>query len=173
MLEEYKQLLLGTFNNRTQAFSYPAQYSQITLRHVLLDNGMIYGEQRYTVRKEPPYRQFVLNPYESDDGRIIVKNYKLKDTSKHLNFNNLDQLTESELIENIGCNHVVVEVGDTFYGIIEGCNCMIVKNGRNSFLYNVSQLSENKYKVLDRGYCPETRELVWGSEHGMFEFDRA
>ena len=49
--DEFKRWLLGRFNNRTQAFSYPSQYSQISLRHVLLPNGMIYGEQQYTVRK--------------------------------------------------------------------------------------------------------------------------
>jgi hypothetical protein len=61
MVEEFKQWLLGSFNNRKQAFSFPSQYSQISLKHVLLDNGMIYGEQKYTVRKQPPYRQFVLD----------------------------------------------------------------------------------------------------------------
>jgi len=96
MVEEFKEYLVGSFNNRIQAFSFPSQYSQISLKHILLDNGMIYGEQWYTVRKQPPYRQFVLSPIQSED-KIIVTSYKLKNKDKFLYFNNLDELTKMKL----------------------------------------------------------------------------
>lgn len=171
MIDQFKEFLLGSFNNRTQAFSFPSQYSQISLKHVLLDNGLIYGEQWYSVRKEPPYRQFVLDPHLEDD-KIIVTSYKVKNKDNYLYFNNLDQLTESEIIKNEGCDNVFVKRDDVFYGIIKGCDCIVEKNGKTSFLYTASELSEKKYKVIDRGYCPETKKMLWGSEYGMFEFDK-
>jgi CpeT protein len=171
MVDEFKSFLVGSFNNRKQAFSFPSQYSQISLKHVLLDNGMIYGEQWYSVRNQPPYRQFVLNPFIKDD-KIIVKSYKLNDREKFINFKYLDELNENNLIENIECDNIFVKKDHVYYGIISGCNCIVEKNGRTSFLYTASELSEKTYKVIDRGYCPETKEMIWGSEHGMFEFDK-
>lgn len=171
MIDEFKEFLVGSFNNRIQAFSFPSQYSQISLKHVLLDNGMIYGEQWYTVRKQPPYRQFVLNVVQEED-KIIVTSYRLKNKDKFLYFNNLSELNEEELEENIGCNNIFIKKDDTYYGRIEGCNCIVEKNGKTSFLLTASELSQNKYRVIDRGYCPETKEMLWGSEHGMFEFNK-
>jgi hypothetical protein len=171
MVKQFKSFLVGSFNNRRQAFSFPSQYSQISLKHVLLDNGMIYGEQWYSVRNQPPYRQFVLD-ISSKSKKIIVKSYKVKDKDKFLRFNNLDQLSDDDLTENIGCDNIFVKRNEVYYGIIIGCDCIVEKNGRTSFLYTASELSFNKYKVIDRGYDPETKEMVWGSEHGMFEFDK-
>jgi CpeT protein len=132
---------------------------------------MIYGEQWYSVRNQPPYRQFVLD-ISSKSKKIIVKSYKVKDKDKFLRFNNLDQLSDDDLTENIGCDNIFVKRNEVYYGIIIGCDCIVEKNGRTSFLYTASELSFNKYKVIDRGYDPETKEMVWGSEHGMFEFDK-
>jgi CpeT protein len=171
MVEEFKEFLIGSFNNRIQAFSFPSQYSQISLKHVLLENGMIYGEQWYTVRKQPPYRQFVLNVTQDGD-RIIVVGYRLKDKDKFLYFNNLNELTEEEIEQNVGCNNIFIKKEDIYYGRIEGCNCIVPKNGKTSFLLTASELSKTKYRVIDRGYCPETKEMLWGSEHGMFEFNK-
>jgi CpeT protein len=171
MVEEFKEFLVGSFNNRIQAFSFPSQYSQISLKHVLLENGMIYGEQWYTVRKQPPYRQFVLNITQSDD-KIIVTSYKLKDKDKFLYFKNLNEINEEEIEENIGCNNIFIKNQDVYYGRIEGCNCIVEKNGKASFLLTASELSKNTYKVIDRGYCPETKKMLWGSEYGMFEFNK-
>jgi len=171
MIEEFKEWLLGSFNNRKQAFSYPSQYSQISLRHVLLDNGMIYGEQKYTVRGEPPYRQFVLDFKEVND-RIIVSSYKVKDGKKHLEFKNLDQITEDQLELNENCDCIFIKENNQYVGRIMGCDCIVERNGKKSFLFTMSALTKTKYKVIDRGYDPETKKMVWGSEHGMFEFDK-
>ena len=171
MLDEFKSFLIGSFNNRRQAFSFPSQYSQISLKHVELENGMLYGEQWYTVRKQPPYRQFVLEVTQ-EGAIIIVKSYKIKNKENFLYFKNLEELTEDELILNEGCNNIFAKKGDTYYGRLPGCDCIVEKNGKTSFLFTASEISEKKYKVIDRGYCPETKKMLWGSEHGMFEFDK-
>jgi hypothetical protein len=171
MIDEFKKFLLGSFNNRRQAFSFPSQYSQISLKHVLLENGMIYGEQWYTVRKQPPYRQFVLEINEVED-RVIVSSYKIKNAENFLYFNDLENLKGDNLEKNEGCDCIFIKKDDVYYGKIMGCDCIVEKNGKTSFLFTMSELSENKYRVIDRGYCPETKEMLWGSEHGMFEFNK-
>lgn len=171
MVEEFKEFLLGSWNNRTQAFSYPSQYSQISLKHEMLDFGMIYGEQWYTVRKQPPYRQFVLEVNQVED-KIIVSSYKVKDGSKHLYFTDIDKITKDDLEKNEGCDCIFTKIGDSYIGRIIGCDCIVERNGKTSFLFTASELTKNKYRVIDRGYCPETKKMLWGSEHGMFEFDK-
>lgn len=169
--DEFKRWLLGRFNNRTQAFSYPSQYSQISLRHVLLPNGMIYGEQQYTVRKEPPYRQFALDVNQVGN-KLVVTSYKIEDGQKHLKFTDVDSITDDQLVKNDNCDCVFIKKGDEYVGQIMGCECWVYRNGKKSFLYTASILSRNKYKVIDRGYCPETKKQLWGSEYGMFEFNK-
>lgn len=171
MIEEFKEYLLGSFNNRRQAFSFPSQYSQISLRHELLPNGMIYGEQKYTVRKQPPYRQFVLSLSQYEN-TIIVTSYKVKDGEKFLYFTDIDKITKDGLEKNEGCDCIFTKDGDRYIGRIIGCDCIVYKNGKKSFLYTASILNKYNYKVIDRGYCPETKEMIWGSEHGMFDFDK-
>lgn len=171
MIEEFKEYLLGSWNNRTQAFSFPSQYSQISLKHVMLDFGMIYGEQWYTVRKQPPYRQFVLDVNQIED-KLIVSSYKVKDGNKFLYFKDIDKITKEDLEKNKNCECVFVKQNDSFIGRIVGCDCIVERNGKKSFLFTASELTENKYRVIDRGYCPETKKMLWGSEHGMFEFDK-
>lgn len=171
MIEEFKEYLLGSWNNRTQAFSFPSQYSQISLKHVMLDFGMIYGEQWYTVRKQPPYRQFVLDVNQIED-KLIVSSYKVKDGNKFLYFKDIDKITKEDLEKNENCECVFVKQNDSFIGRIVGCDCIVERNGKKSFLFTASELTENKYRVIDRGYCPETKKMLWGSEHGMFEFDK-
>jgi hypothetical protein len=171
MVEEFKQWLLGSFNNRKQAFSFPSQYSQISLKHVLLKNGMIYGEQKYTVRKQPPYRQFVLDINQVGEN-IVVTSYKVKNGDRFLYFKDLENITEDDLEKNEGCDCIFVKQGLNYVGRIFGCNCIVYKNGKKSFLFTMSSLGENIYRVIDRGYDPDTKEMVWGSEYGMFEFDK-
>jgi len=171
MIEEFKEWLLGSFNNRKQAFSFPSQFSQISLRHELLNNGMIYGEQKYTVRREPPYRQFVLQIHQYED-KIIVTSYKVKDGKRFLYFTDIDKITEDDLEKNENCDCLFIKENDTYYGRIMGCECMVERNGKQSFLFTLSELKKNTYKVIDRGYDPETKKMVWGSEHGMFLFNK-
>jgi CpeT protein len=171
MIEEFKEFLLGSFNNRKQAFSFPSQYSQISLKHVLLNNGMIYGEQWYTVRKQPPYRQFVLEITEVND-TVVVTSYKIKDPQRYLYFSDLENLTIDEMQKNESCDCIFIKENGVYYGQIVGCNCIVEKNGKKSFLYTKSELTSDTYRVIDRGYCPETKKMLWGSEYGMFEFNK-
>lgn len=171
MIEEFTEWLLGSFHNRKQAFSYPSQYSQISLRHELLSNNMIYGEQKYSVRKQPPYRQFVLEINQYED-KLIVSSYKVKNGERFLYFTDIDKITKDDLEKNENCDCIFIKQNDVYYGRIMGCECMVNKNGKESFLFTMSELRKNTYRVIDRGYDPVTKKMVWGSEYGMFEFDK-
>jgi CpeT protein len=171
MVEEFKNWILGSFDNRIQAFSNPSQYAQISLRHVLLPNGMIYGEQKYTVRKEPPYRQFVLDVHQVED-KLLITSYKVKDGNKHLEFKNIEEIDRDRLEMNQDCDCIFIKKDNQYYGQIMGCKCWVYRNGKKSFLYTASILNKDTYKVIDRGYCPDTKKQLWGSEYGMFEFKK-
>jgi len=171
MIEEFTEWLLGSFHNRKQAFSYPSQYSQISLRHELLSNNMIYGEQKYSVRKQLPYRQFVLEINQYED-KLIVSSYKVKDGKRFLHFTDIDKITEDDLEKNENCDCIFTKQNGVYYCMIMGCECMVNKNGKESFLFIMSELRKNTYRVIDRGYDPVTKKMVWGSEYGMFEFDK-
>ena len=171
MIEEFTEWLLGSFHNRKQAFSYPSQYSQISLRHELLSNNMIYGEQKYSVRKQPPYRQFVLEINQYED-KLIVSSYKVKNCERFLYFTDIDKITKDDLEKNENCDCIFIKQNDVYYGRIMGCECIVNKNDKESFLFTMSELRKNTYRVIDRGYDPVTKEMVWGSEYGMFEFDK-
>ena len=130
--DEFKRWLLGRFIIRIQAFSFPSQYSQISLRHVLLPNGMIYGEQQYTVRKEPPYRQFALDVNQVGN-KLVVSSYKIEDGQKHLKFTDVDSITDDQLVKNDNCDCVFIKKGDEYVGQIMGCECWVHRNGKKSF----------------------------------------
>ena len=76
-IQRLRELLIGTFDNKRQAYQNPTFYAHIRLIHKDIGNNLIYGEQAYTYDQGRPYRQFVIEPVM--DGEVMkVKNYDLK-----------------------------------------------------------------------------------------------
>ena len=46
-MNEFTELLVGTFANKRQAQSYPTRYAHIRVSHRLIGENRIYGEQAY------------------------------------------------------------------------------------------------------------------------------
>jgi hypothetical protein len=68
---------------------------------------------------------------------------------------------------------IVTWSGHSFQGVVEpGKNCVIVRDGKETYLDNSFEVSEGGLVSLDRGYDPQTDELVWGSVAGAFHFQR-
>ena len=83
MIERLKELLIGTFDNRRQAYQNPTFYAHIRLIHKDIGNNLIYGEQAYTYDEDRPYRQFIIEPVM--DGELMkVKNYDIKEKTDSL-----------------------------------------------------------------------------------------
>jgi CpeT protein len=62
--------------------------------------------------------------------------------------------------------------GEQFVGTVEGCNCLVEREGKKTYVKNSTYLGEDTYKVYDRGYEVDTDEYIWGSRWGHFVFIR-
>jgi CpeT protein len=49
---------------------------------------------------------------------------------------------------------------------------LIPKEGRQTYLVSEVEMTESTWVSRDRGYDIETDEQVWGSEAGVFQFEK-
>ena len=111
------------------------------------------------------------------DGHIEIENYKIKNAETFYgasrNLEMLNKLTIDELEPMNGCDMIVNWTGNSFQGEVKpGKNCIIVRDGKETYLDNSFEIDEHKLMSLDRGYDPQTDELAWGSIAGPFHFLR-
>ena len=167
-IQRLRELLIGTFDNKRQAYQNPTFYAHIRLIHKDIGDNLIYGEQAYTYEQGRPYRQFVIEPVM--DGELMkVKNYDIKEKNRFTGFKNLDNITPDDLYHNTGCDLLFNQVDyNTFTGGLYGCDCMV----RDSYVQSRVQVTTTTYTTIDIGYSKTTNEKVWGSDYGPFEFDR-
>ena len=108
-IQRLRELLIGTFDNKRQAYQNPTFYAHIRLIHKDIGNNLIYGEQAYTYDQGRPYRQFVIEPVM--DGEVMkVKNYDLKEKNKFVGFQNLESITPDDLHHNSGCDLSLIHI---------------------------------------------------------------
>jgi CpeT protein len=63
--------------------------------------------------------------------------------------------------------------GDRFFGSVEpGNQCLIEKNGRQTYLDSYVELTETTWVSLDRGLDINTHQQVWGSAFGPLRFEK-
>ena len=63
--------------------------------------------------------------------------------------------------------------GSSFKGIVQpGKACIVERKGQKTYLDNSFEIDEQKLISFDRGFDPETDEMVWGSIAGPFHFVR-
>ena len=93
------------------------------------------------------------------DGKVILKSYKQEG---------------EELVYLEGCDveFTYDKEKDEFHGQNTCKECFVEKGGKNTYLVTEAFLGNNYYNVVDKGMDPETDEQVWGSYHGLFQFDR-
>jgi hypothetical protein len=173
--------MAGDFSNQQQAFDNPPFYAHIRvcmrpLPPELFSAPSLFLEQAYDFMLDRPYRTRVLK-FSLVDDRIILENYNLKEPEKFgggsRNLEILKTVTPADAEKMPGCDMFVDWTGHSFRGYIQpGKNCIVVRNGQTTYLDNSFEVDANKLTSLDRGFDPETDELVWGSIAGDFEFAR-
>jgi CpeT protein len=147
----------GYFDNQKQAFHMPREFALIEVNHRKLTASKFTVSQKYVI-DEHPYRESIVEVTQEDE-KIILKSYK-KDGKSHVYLPGCD------------VEFVYDSEKDEFHGR-NNCNeCYVDKDGRNTYLMTNAILGNNYYNVIDRGLSPETNEQLWGSFHGMFQFDR-
>lgn len=173
MIERFYKWFEGKFTNKIQAFSYPSRYAYIVVEHRRVNNhGLFYGEQAYFNKTKTPYRQFFLQISECH-GRIIVRSMEPKDKSLFLGFKNLHTVSGSPLTYKRGCDTIFEFKGDYYEGKIEsGCNCHVKWGNIDTYLENTALLGENWYHVEDKGFDIDTKQQIWGSKNGHFQFKK-
>lgn len=173
--------MAGDFSNQQQAFDNPPLYAHIRvcMRPVppeQLSGNCLFLEQAYDFMLDRPYRTRVLKFIVVDD-RIILENYNLKESEKFAGGSRdleiLKTVTDADLEKMPGCDMFVDWTGHSFRGTIQpGKNCIVVRNNKTTYLDNSFEVDANNLTSLDRGFDPETDELVWGSIAGDFQFVR-
>ena len=170
-MNQFLDYLIGEFNNKRQAFSYPTRYAYILILHRKISDDLIYGEQAYAFQDVRPYRQFVLRPIQEGE-KIKVINYDIKDPLRFVKGKDIDTIVEDDLILRDGCDTVFTYRDNVYYGSLDGCECFVDWQGKKTYLQNKVELGLNYYNVFDKGMCSETNTQIWGSQHGFFQFDK-
>ena len=171
-MNQFLDLLEGTFANKRQAQGHPTRYAHIRVQHRKISENRLYGEQAYNYLLNRPYRQFVIEVV-AEKGQFRLKNYEIKDPQKFVGCQNLDQLTDDILTYRDGCDIIMEQVGHNSYkGGTSTCNCWVDWQGVKTYVQNEVILTEEDYQVLDRGLHAETNERIWGSQYGPFKFKR-
>jgi CpeT protein len=168
-MNQFLDYLVGEFNNKRQAFSHPTRYAYIRILHRKISDDLIYGEQAYAFRDVRPYRQFILRPVQEGE-TIRVINYDIKDQLRFVKGENLDLITDEDLILRTGCDTIFTFKDNVYYGSLDGCECFVDWQGKQTYLQNKVELGLNYYNVFDKGMCVETNTQIWGSQNGFFQF---
>ncbi|NEP02917.1 MAG: chorismate-binding protein [Symploca sp. SIO2E9] len=173
--------MAADFSNQQQAFENPPMYAHIRVCMRPLPKSVINGtslflEQAYDYMLNRPYRLRVLNIVEVGN-TLEIENYKVKEEEQLYGAarkpERLQSLTEGQLEKLPGCTFKITWTGHSFKAEVEpGKGCMVVRNGKETYLDSSFEVDEQQLISLDRGRDPSTDELVWGSIAGAFHFVR-
>ncbi|MEA5462849.1 chromophore lyase CpcT/CpeT [Leptothoe sp. PORK10 BA2] len=173
--------MAADFSNQAQAIENPPFFAHIRvcmrpLPSRFLPGGSLYLEQAYDFMLGQPYRVRVLHFLPQDD-HILLENYTFKDQAAVIGAardqEKLATIEAGQLEKMPGCDMTVRWTGQSFIGkVVPGKNCMVVREGKTSYLDNEFEITDDKLVSYDRGRDPETDELLWGSIAGPFEFEK-
>ncbi|MBV8886550.1 MAG: chromophore lyase CpcT/CpeT [Chroococcidiopsidaceae cyanobacterium CP_BM_RX_35] len=173
--------MAADFSNQQQAFENPPFFAHIRvcmrpLPPELLSGVSLYVEQAYDYMLNEPYRVRVLKLLEVGD-HIEIENYSIKQEQQFYGASRQPQrfktLTVEQLNKLPGCNMIVEWTGHSFKGSVEpGKACMVLRQGRNTYLDSEFEIDQDEFTSLDRGRDPETDEQLWGALAGPFHFVR-
>lgn len=152
MIQKFCDYFEGYFNNRVQAFSYPSKFALIELYHEKIEENTFKIKQKYSI-SSTPYRESIIKVIDNGSF-LLLKNYKENQT------------------ESIGCDILVVEKDGEFFGKNISNNCIVKREGKETYLVTESILGDGYYKVIDKGFDLYTNEQVWGSFNGFFYFNK-
>ncbi|NDJ19858.1 chromophore lyase CpcT/CpeT [Myxacorys almedinensis] len=173
--------MAADFSNQHQAYENPPLYAHIRvcmrpLPLELLSGVSLLLEQAYDFMLNQPYRLRVLKLVEHE-GKIAIENYLVKGEETlygaSRNVERLQELKADQLQLVAGCTSLAEWTGHSFKGQVEpGKGCIIVRDGKTTYLDNEFEIDDQTFYSLDRGRDPETDEQLWGSLAGPFEFVR-
>ncbi|MBC1224148.1 chromophore lyase CpcT/CpeT [Nostoc sp. UCD121] len=169
------------FSNQEQAFENPPFYAHIRvcirpLPLELFSGVSLFLEQAYDFMLNQPYRMRVMNLIPAEN-HIAIEHYTVKEEQKFYGASReperLKELSVDQLEKMSGCNMIVEWTGNSFKGRVEpGKGCIVVRDGKNTYLDNEFEIDAKEFFSLDRGRDLDTDERLWGSIAGPFHFVR-
>ena len=172
--------MAGKFSNEKQAYENPKAYAHIhiywrPLPYEFFEGIGFYSEQVYDYDLWSPYRQGVHRLVAGSEG-IYIENYGLKDpllyagAARELDI--LKTITPDDIKRRENCGMIFWREGEMFRGAVEGKNCLINRNGRETYLVSEVELTVKTWVSLDKGMDVNTHEQVWGSKAGPLRFEK-
>ncbi|MEH1944117.1 MAG: chromophore lyase CpcT/CpeT [Nostoc sp.] len=173
--------MAADFSNQEQAFENPPFYAHIRvcirpLPLELFSGVSLFLEQAYDFLLNQPYRMRVMKLIPAEK-HIVIEHYTVKEEQKFYGASRdperLKVLSVDQLEKMAGCNMVVEWTGKSFKGRVEpGKCCIVVRDGKNTYLDNEFEIDAKEFFSLDRGRDLDTDERLWGSIAGPFHFVR-
>jgi CpeT protein len=176
------QWMAGDFSNHKQAQANPKEFAHIhvffrPLAFDFFSSIGFYSEQVYDYDLWTPYRQGVHKLVDKGD-HIYIENYGLQDrilyagAARELDI--LRTITPDKIERRCNCSMVFTRAGNMFRGAVEpGNQCLIPKNGQQTYLISEVEITENTWNSLDKGMDTETHEQIWGSSSGPLCFEKS
>ena len=175
------RLMAADFSNQEQAFENPPFYAHIRvcirpLPLELFSGVSLFLEQAYDFMLSQPYRMRVMKLIQAEN-HIAIEHYTVKEEQKFYGASRdperLKELSVDQLEKMSGCNMIVEWTGNSFKGRVEpGKGCIVVRDGKNTYLDNEFEIDAKEFFSLDRGRDLDTDERLWGSIAGPFHFVR-
>ncbi|SRR5579883_871197 len=173
--------MAGDFSNQKQSFVNPKLYAHIhiffrPLSFEFFSGIGFYSEQVYDYDLWTPYRQGVHRLVDRGD-HIYIENYSLKDPVPYAGAARelaiLNSITPDCIERRYNCSMIFRREGERFRGSVEpGHQCLILRNGRQTYLESEVEMTEHTWVSLDRGMDVETHKQVWGSTAGPLRFEK-
>ncbi|MEH2056315.1 MAG: chromophore lyase CpcT/CpeT [Nostoc sp.] len=173
--------MAADFSNQEQAFENPPFYAHIRvcirpLPLELFSGVSLFLEQAYDFMLNQPYRMRVMKLIQTEN-HIAIEHYTVKEEQKFYGASReperLKELSVEQLEKMPGCNMIVEWTGNSFKGRVEpGKGCIVVRDGKNTYLDNEFEIDAKEFFSLDRGRDLDTDERLWGSIAGPFHFVR-
>ncbi|MGF1492181.1 MAG: chromophore lyase CpcT/CpeT [Microcoleaceae cyanobacterium] len=174
------QCIAGDFSNQQQAAENPQDYAHIRvffrpLPFEFFSDIGFYSEQVYDYDLWQPYRQGV-HRFVSQENQVYIENFSLKDGYLYAGAGHEPEILKTiqpDVIERrYNCSMLFTQEGETFHGRVEGQNCLIERDGKQTYLVSMVELTETTFISWDRGFDLATHEQIWGSAKGPLKFEK-
>ena len=153
LLQNLATCLAGEFSNKKQASSNPKDFAHIhvffrPLPWEFFQGIGFYSEQVYDYDLWTPYRQGV-HRFVAQSDKVYVENYSLKDAMLYAgsghNHSILKTIVPEAIERRYNCSMVFTKKNDTFYGNVEGNQCLITKGDVVTYLISEVELTPNTF----------------------------
>ncbi|NJK37079.1 MAG: chorismate-binding protein [Oscillatoriales cyanobacterium RM2_1_1] len=174
------QRLAGDFSNARQAAENPKDYAHIRvffrpLPFEFFSGIGFYSEQVYDYDIWSPYRQGI-HRFCSQDNQVYIENYSLNDGFLYAGAGHEPEILKTIKPDSIQrrhhCSMVFKQENNLFLGRVEGNQCLIERDGKQTYLISTVELTETNFISWDRGFDLNTHEQVWGSAKGPLKFEK-